>query len=170
MAKKIKKQEEVLSTVAETLPIAEALAETPVVEEPEVVVPNVQEVAPEEPKVVEQPKVPEIVQQPVAQTEKTFRERILDYIDGQPSGEIRINMFLKSLFPVPTFQQPAKWLDTGENKQLRDLLEKMSSDGEIIILNDSHRQLGKNYYVGDAQLRKNHTIDTVQIVVKKCNN
>jgi len=99
--------------------------------------------------------------------EKTFEERILEFIESRESGRIKLNDFLKSLFKVPKMNEPAEWMQQGKNKYLRMVLDMMVKKGELIIEGNKHLELGKPYHEGTDMLAKNHSLATVEIFVKK---
>lgn len=123
----------------------------------------------EETKTVEElPKPPvkeEFISYPTL-PEKTFEERITDFLDSR-EGEIKMNDFLKSLYPVPMYGVPPEYNSQGSSRYLRKVLEDLQAAGKVTIVNNAHRRLGEHYYNdGNGQAAK-HNISTIQIVVKK---
>ena len=105
-------------------------------------------------------------------TNLTFGQSKLekDTINSNPNdkeGELRINDFLKSLFGLPKFNEPAQWLLQGNSKYLRSVLEGMQTKGDITIKDNRHRMLGQSHYEPITGKQLHHTLNTVDIVVKK---
>ena len=70
--------------------------------------------------VVQEPlKEPE----PVVQVEESSDEqKLLNFIDTRGiSGDIRLNDFLKSLFPMPKFNEPPVWTQQNTSKYLKGI-------------------------------------------------
>lgn len=85
----------------------------------------------------------------------------------RPDGEVKMNDFLKSLYPLPTHGEPAVYLRQGESRALRGLLIKMQQECKILFSDSQYRKLGEFYYEGDNPETKYHTILTVSIIAKK---
>lgn len=100
--------------------------------------------------------------------ELPMEQKITNFLNSRESGEIKMNDFLKSLFPIPKFNEPPVWLNQGASKQLRVTLENMKKNGLINIMNDTHMKLGTFYYPDVTTLQTHyHNLNTVSIVVKK---
>lgn len=111
------------------------------------------------------PTSPAPVYRKEADVNLPFEERIVAYMESRNSSEpIKINDFLKSLYPFPRSNEPAQWTAQGTNKYLRAVLEKMKADGLIRIHGDSHKKLGAFYYDGDDPKTKYHNLGTVTIL------
>lgn len=93
-----------------------------------------------------------------------FSERILAFLEGK-SGTIRLNDFLKALYPVPRMNEIPKWANQAESKLLKKTLDDMAQSGQIKVANNMHRKLGSPYYTGDDQRLMHHNIATVNINV-----
>ena len=98
--------------------------------------------------------------------ELTIEQKITNYLNDK-EGELRINDFLKSLFGLPKFNEPAQWLLQGNSKYLRSVLEGMQTKGDITIKDNRHRMLGQSHYEPITGKQLHHTLNTVDIVVKK---
>lgn len=100
-------------------------------------------------------------------TELSNEQKILNYLEGK-SGEVGLNDFLKSLFPLPKSGEPPVWLQQGSSRTLRSVLEGLQSKMLINIINNRHRLLGQSYYP-DATTGKqqHHNLNTVIVVAKK---
>lgn len=85
-------------------------------------------------------------------TKLSHEERILAYLESR-SGFVKINDFLKSLYPIPKQNSPVAWMDQGNMKRLRVLIEKMQAEGKIEISANSHDKLGRPYYPDDTTLK-----------------
>lgn len=99
--------------------------------------------------------------------ELSKEERIINFMDTRSDGEVKMNDFLKSLYPLPTSSSPAAYLRQGESRSLRGLLTKMQQEGKILFADSQYRKLGDFYYVDGDTETKYHNILTVQIVAKK---
>ena len=93
-----------------------------------------------------------------------FDERILAFLESK-SGTIRLNDFLKALYPIPRMNEIPKWAAQAESKLLKKTLEDMVQAGHIVIANGMHKKLGSPYYTGDDQRLMHHNIATVNINV-----
>lgn len=126
---------------------------------PEVVVEN-------EEKVVE-PVVDVVVEKKleVVSEELTDEEKIVKFLESRSGGYVKVNDFLKSLFPLPkTPNEPPVWLMQGAAKRLRVLLEGMRLKGLIKIANNTHLLLGTFYYPDTSHMKTaHHTLNSVQI-------
>lgn len=99
--------------------------------------------------------------------ELTIEQKITNYLNDK-EGELKINDFLKSLFGVPKFNEPAQWLLQGNSKYLRSVLESMQASGYITIKDNRHRLLGQFYYPDTATGKQQHyNLNTIEIIVKK---
>lgn len=94
-------------------------------------------------------------------------QKIINFIESRDGGEIRMNDFLKSLYGVPKFGQPPLWMDKGELKRLRLLLDKLQNEGHFTFTSNAYLKLGQFYHAGDDQKTNHHNLNTLQIVAKK---
>lgn len=126
---------------------------------PEVVVENEEKVAEPVVEVVVENKV-EVVSE-----ELTDEEKIVKFLESRSGGYVKVNDFLKSLFPLPkTPNEPPVWLMQGAAKRLRVLLEGMRLKGLIKIANNTHLLLGTFYYPDTSHMKTaHHTLNSVQI-------
>lgn len=149
------------------------IAETPSVEDikPETLTADGITAIPEIYQVKEEEKIPETAYKSVSvitSENLSMEEKINKFLDSRDAGEVRMNDFLKSLFPIPKFNEPPLWLKQENCKMLRIVLERMYSKGEINIISESHRRLGMNYYPDLATGRREHyTLNSLQIIAKK---
>lgn len=97
--------------------------------------------------------------------EKTMQEKIVDFLDSK-EGDVRMNDFLKSLYPIPMMNQTSKALEQGSSKYLKMLLEQMQSEGKISIINNLHRRLGEHWYDHEGKAQR-YNLNTMPIVAKK---
>lgn len=128
----------------------------------------------ETPTSITKPVVEEIIPEPVKEEpaplvvnteEKSMEEKIVEFLDSR-EGDVKMNDFLKSLYPVPQFNHPPKYLEQGTSKYLKMILEKMQSEGKITIVNNLHRRLGEHWYDQDGRTQR-YNLSTMQIVAKK---
>lgn len=116
----------------------------------------------EEPVATVEPPKPEPVVTPKEVTPPPYRkemdvslsheDRILAYLESR-SGVVKLNDFLKSLYSAPKQNQPIAWMDQGNMKRLRILLEKMQAEGKIEIIANSHQKLGRAHYPDTTTLK-----------------
>lgn len=99
-----------------------------------------------------------------AQEDLSMEQRVVNFLESKPNGEIKMNDFLKSLFPISKFNEPAVWLRQESSKQIRNLLENMQSNGLLTIVNDNHRRLGTAYYP-DHTTGKTHYYDLNNVII-----
>lgn len=99
--------------------------------------------------------------------ELSKEEKIINFLESRGDGEFVINDFLKSLYPIPTYNMPAEYLRQGESKALKGLLTKMQAEGKIAFVDNSYQKLGQFYYEGGDTQTKHYNILNVKIVAKK---
>jgi hypothetical protein len=78
--------------------------------------------------------------------ELPIEERILNFIVSRGVFNVKMNDFLKSLSGPPKPNEPIAYLDHGNSRYLRHILDQMCKKGEITIENNSHHQLGNHHY------------------------
>ncbi len=98
------------------------------------------------------------------ESELSMEDKIASFLDGKGAGEIKMNDLLKSLFPVPKFNEPSIWQRQESSKQIKVLLEDMQSKGLLTIVNDTHRRLGTAYYP-DHTTGKTHYYDLNNVII-----
>jgi hypothetical protein len=136
-------------------PAKEAFEKEPIVGTPEVVVSESKIVIPEPPKPIYRKEL---------DNNLPFDERIVAFLESRgKSGTIKLNDFLKSLYPLPKLNEPPKWNDQGEMKRLRVILDNMKSHRAIDFVNNQHSKLGQHYYEGEQQYARFHNLNTVTI-------
>jgi hypothetical protein len=79
---------------------------------------------------------------------------------------VKLNDFLKSLYPLPKNNEPAAWLQRRTCKGLKVLLGDMVAAGKIDIQADTHKLLGSFYHEGQQQFTKHHNLSTVEVWAK----
>lgn len=99
--------------------------------------------------------------------ELSNEEKIINYIGKAYGNPVKLNDFLKSLYGAPKLNEPPLWKQQNVSKQIRFLLENMSTAGQLKIVNSTHLLLGKPYHKGEQLLAANHDLDTVNIFVEK---
>ena len=149
-----------------TEPIEEVIEET--VEE---IIPEVVIEEKEEEPVIEIPEpIKEVVIEKVVDlsVELSLEQRIINFIDSRDAGEIKMNDFLKSLFGVPKIGELPTWLNQGASRKIRQLLDDMVKNSQIIIQGNSHLRLGTFYYPDSSTGKTAYrNLSDVNIVVKK---
>lgn len=131
---------------------------------------EVVEVIQEAEPIVESPV--EVKQEPVAQaataeeSELTIEEKIVNFVNSR-EGEIKLNPFLKSLYPRPILNEPEIYLRQGESKAIKHTIQKLVDRNEFQVKGDTHKLLGSFYYNDAEQKTKYHNINTIEVVVNK---
>lgn len=97
--------------------------------------------------------------------ELSIEDRIINFLEGK-KDYVKMNDFLKSLYPIPTMQNPAAWMQQATSKTLRGLLDSMVKEGALTIAGDTHLQLGKPYYHGDDQRQAHYNLSSLEIWAK----
>ena len=112
---------------------------------------------------------PDIIQEESKEVlvDDTMEASILKYLDSKGEGEHLLNDFIKSLFPVPKFNEPAIYITQENSRYIRHVLENMQLECKINIVNDLHRKLGEHWYEPETGIAKRHNLSTVKIVAKK---
>jgi hypothetical protein len=128
------------------------------------------EAAIEKQKIAIAEKVPEKVEKVYlaeADTSLPFTERLDAFLAKKKGTTVRLNDFLKSLYPIPVMGARPRWEDQGEMKRLRVLLDKYSAEGKVEVSNNLHQRLGTFYY-GEAAdpVTKYHNLATIILETK----
>ncbi len=112
-------------------------------------------------------QIEEVAPSPAFSEEKTEQQRILDYIANSHSDKVDLAPLLKSLYPLPSYSEPAIYLQQGESKRLRGVLIDMAAKGEVVFEDETYLKLGKNHWLDADAKTKSWNIDTLKIVAKK---
>jgi hypothetical protein len=97
----------------------------------------------------------------------SHEKRILAYIESRHTGDfIKLNDFLKSLYPLPKLNEKPSWQHQGAMRKLRQDLMAMRDRGEIVFSNTNPERLGDNYHVGEERRRKDYNIGDLIIEAK----
>lgn len=95
--------------------------------------------------------VDRIVESPKEEEPKSTEEKIVGFLKARNTGGfIPINDFLKSIYGIPKGNDPKAWHDQRTMKLLKIMLDKMVSDGFIVIEGGSHQRLSRHYYPDSA--------------------
>ena len=106
----------------------------------------------------------------ISNEELTNEEKLLKFLESRDKGEIKLNDFLKSLYGVPKYNEPALWLKQSSSKEIRNMLDKLNKQGDYQIVNSNHLRLGAFYYPDTATMKTEyHNINTIPISVVKVN-
>ena len=150
--------------IEETIPVQEEIAA------PEIL----PEVTPEQTPVTEpikyvEERQPDVLKEEAVErlSDDTMEASIVKYLDGKGEGEHLLNDFIKSLFPIPKFNEPAIYLTQENSRYIRHVLDNMQLESKISIVNNSHRKLGAHWYEEGTGVAKKHNLLTVKIVAKK---
>lgn len=175
-AKKPKVEQPVVEAIETTVGDIEVLSSESVVPEPEIG-DEPPSVTLEEVKEVEKVPEPVIVAEAVVENvvypiskpadDLPMEQKIENFLEGK-DGFVRANDFLKSLFGIPKFNEPAQWLQQGNSKLLKATLEKMVANNDIVVKDNRHRLLGQPYYPDTTTGKQQHrNLNNVEILIKK---
>jgi len=94
-------------------------------------------------------------------------ESFLDFLEKKANGTyIKVNDYLKSLYPLPKGAEPPKWNNQQEMKIMKNWLQKMVSEGAITVKANRHLDLGRPFYEGVQQKQRFHHLSTINLEVK----
>jgi len=125
-------------------------------------IPETKEEIPEIDKVVQIEKTVDLS----PQEEMSMEDKISSFLQSR-TGEVRMNDFLKSLFPIPKHNEPPILLLQSSSRVLRKVLDDMQSKGQIIIINNLHHRLGDPYYPDSTTGKTEYyNLNTLQIQAK----
>lgn len=150
--------------IEETIPVQEEIAA------PEILPEATHEPIPvTEPIKYAEERQPDIIHEESKErlADDTMEASILKYLESKGEGEHLLNDFIKSLFPIPKFNEPAIYLTQENSRYIRHVLENMQMEGKISIVNNLHRRLGAHWYEPETHIAKRHNLSTVKIVAKK---
>jgi len=104
----------------------------------------------------------------IVQEELSIDQKIVNFLKSRAAGQfIKINDFLKSLFPLPKNNEPIEWQKQAAMKSLRATLQNMEQTGRIQFPNTAYQQLGKAYWPDDKTgITHYHHLGTVIIEAK----
>lgn len=144
---------------------------TPPVEVKEIVV----EPAISEPAKVEATEPPKVVEvapfvtapaRPELDFTKSHKERIVSFLDSRKgAGKIKLNDFLKALFPLPSINQPAEYSSQPKMKKLRQDLRELKEEGKVTFVNDSFERLGRAHFP-DQTTGRTHYWDILTLPIE----
>lgn len=101
------------------------------------------------------------------QEELTPEEKIMKYVEEAHSDTVDLVPVLRSLYPMPTFAEPAGYLLQNESKKIKFLLECMVKGGKLKLLDDTYLLLGKPYWKDGGANTQHHTINSLKIMAVK---
>ena len=104
---------------------------------------------------------------PEADQNLSFEERIAAYLSKRNGQTVRLNEFLKSLYPpskIPGLKP--EWYQGHESKRLGRIIGKLAADKVIEPVNELYKDLGTFYYEGEDPRTKYHNLNTVLVEVK----
>lgn len=101
-----------------------------------------------------------------ADLKKTHKERIISFLEGRRgAGRIKLNDFLKSLYPLLKAGEKPLFTDQRQMKRLKMDLMELRSAGEISFVNDSFERLGKAHFP-DHATGKTHYFDITNLIIE----
>lgn len=131
------------------------------------VAPEAKVEAGESPKVI---PAPPVISAPTPRPEldhtKSHKERIAAFLEAKKgAGTIKLNDFLKALFPIPKGPGAPGHTDQGAMRKLRQDLREMKEAGEIRLVNDSYERLGDAHFP-DQTTGKTHYWDVATLPIE----
>lgn len=93
-----------------------------------------------------------------------LQSKILEFLNqkNKEGDYVKLNDFLKSLYPLSKNNEPPKWDKQSESKKIRVVLSKMQTEGLVVFKNNQHQFLGTHYYEGVNQVQKHRNLtDTI---------
>ena len=104
---------------------------------------------------------------PAMDRKLSHEKRIYSYLESRHTGDfVKLNDFLKSLYPIPKPNERPQWQTQGAMRKLRQDLLAMRDRGEIVFSNNNAERLGDNYHVGEQRIRKDYNIGDLIIEAK----
>ncbi len=116
---------------------------------------------------IEPPVAAPIAVRPELDPTKSHEERILSFLDSHKTGDfVKMNDFLKSLYPLAKPGIPPLFTDQRTMKQLKHLLLKLQSENKIVFPNNHFERLGKHYYDGNDVEQKTRYYNILNVPVE----
>ncbi len=103
----------------------------------------------------------------IPQEEKTDEQKVLDYVANSHSEKVDLTPLIRSLYPVASFAEPAKYLQQQESKKIKNLIGKLKFEGRLVLENDSYLKLGSPYWHDSDPKTRHYTVDSVKIIAIK---
>ncbi len=100
------------------------------------------------------------------ENEKSNEEKLLSFIQKSTNSLVRLNDFLKSLYPSEKPFEPPVWKKQITSRQIRLMLSIMQNKGDLKIFNNTHIQLGDCYFDSEGKT-KHFDLDTLIISAEK---
>lgn len=86
-----------------------------------------------------------------AESDGSPSEKIINFLKSRNAVTfIRLNDFLKSLYPLPKNNEPFEWQQQTKMKTLRAIIDGMVVNKQIVTSTNSYLQLGKPYWPDDS--------------------
>lgn len=86
---------------------------------------------------------------------------ILGFLKGK-TGRVKLNDYLKTLFPVSANQAG----NIGDSRYIRSVLDKLDKENKITMYHNSHDRLGDTYYPNEGIQAAQYNLDTCSIEVE----
>lgn len=97
-----------------------------------------------------------------------MKTQILEFFNSRKTdAAIKLNDFLKSLYPKVTVDKPAMYLMQAESKKIAGVLTELVNEGHFTIQGNQHKLLGKPYYEGEDQRQRHYTINNLELIAEK---
>lgn len=90
-----------------------------------------------------------------------LEEDVVNFLNGK-TGRIKLNDYLKTLFPVNRNNAA----NIGNSRYIRSVLDKLQSENKLKMYNNSHDKLGDTYYPNDGIQSAQYNLDTCSIEVE----
>lgn len=107
----------------------------------------------------------------VAQVEEinkklSHKQRIIAFLETRKgAGKIKLNDFLKSLYPLAKGNEKPFFTVQGNMKKLKQDLMELRAEGDISFVNDSFERLGKAFFP-DHATGKTHYYDVTNLIIE----
>lgn len=102
--------------------------------------------------------------------DQPIEQSIIKFIEANGNSHIKMNDFLRSLYPIPKLNEPSISLNQASSKEIRNILDKLSKEGGIEVVSNAHLHLGAPYYPDTKTMKTAyHNLNSVTLVVKKVN-
>lgn len=137
----------------------------------EEIVPSIEtppEVKKEEPVIVAEKPI--VVAAPIYNAamdpKKSHKERIVAFLESRKgAGIVRLNDFLKSLYPLPKPNFPAEWTSQGAMKKLCHDLKELQGEGKVFFVSNHFERLSKAHFP-DTTTGRTHYWDVSNLIIE----
>lgn len=104
----------------------------------------------------------------MSKSNQEIKDAILDFINTREGVKnIKLNDFIKSLYPAPSRNAPAEYLLQTESKRIKYILSELQNNKLISMSTSNYMNLGAPYYEGEQQYLRHWNINNVEIIAQK---